>query len=344
MLLEQELDQKIGERISVPIVKSTYYEWVRRGMLTESQNFLNQLPDKVRAPIEHGFITHVHKEKGLFVHLIGEEIGCPDATVNALAMSADMLWCLSLIIDDIEDGDTTRGGLESSWKKFGISETEAAAHYGLKSLLEHLVLTTESPLIARSCMAYVSTGLVSIKEHNQMDLNTPLGEITRNYERRCDFHGTFPLAFMAYQTNDNRSQIIINQAIGGLRLFNQGGQLINDLKDFVNGDLYGRSFSDIRRAVPTIPLKMMYDQLSSQEKSAFMDMFGKETLTAVDRNQLSQIVDSSRIVPRVLARIEDCYTESLALFTNCLDKNRSFWFTQWASYKLDHIRKILGEK
>ncbi|MBU1256259.1 polyprenyl synthetase family protein, partial [Patescibacteria group bacterium] len=230
------------------------------------------------APVVHTWITHVHKEKGLFLDLIGESNNIPDEIRKSLAMSADLLWTLSLIIDDITDVDVVRGGLEVAWQKYGTQESMASATECLQRLLKYLAVKTCNPQVAYDGVQYVQMGINSLEEHRHMTLGTSVGEIVRNYERRCDFHATFQLLTMARLTGKEEE---MQTAAAGLRYINQAGQLINDLKDFVGGDLYARGFSDISRSVPTVPIRYMVDGLQGADKVKFRSLLG-HTLNSED--------------------------------------------------------------
>lgn len=338
--LIETLDCAITNRISQPLVGRAYEEWKARGLLTETQSFLSSLDSSKLPPVVHSFVTHVHKEKGLFLDLIGEDIGIDIDARKSLAMSADILWALSLMVDDIEDNDVVRGGLTSCWVEFGVEKTLEATNASIKSLCKYLVNKTNLDVVPRSCMSYINIGLSSIREHGLMDLETPVGELVRNYERRCDFHGTFPLSVFAQLVLPDQ-QPKLNNAIAGLRLFNQGGQLINDLKDFVGGDLYGRSFSDIRRGVPTVPLSYLYHSLNDQDKKTFKSIYDKGVVTVEDRIVLAKLIESSKVEENTLARVKDCYNGVIKYLSQVVTTEHMDWFIDWADYKINHLKQSL---
>ncbi|MBI4036640.1 polyprenyl synthetase family protein [Candidatus Daviesbacteria bacterium] len=329
-----ELDTAIYARINAPTVLSVFEEWKNRGLLFLTQEFLGRLEPETAIPIHHSFVTHVHKEKGLFVEVLGKNLGINSDIRKPLAVSADMLWAISLMFDDIEDEDTMRGNLQTCWVKFGKQQTLAAALNGTKKLLEYLTEKVGNSTVASSCTRYIQIGLRSLREHRLMDLETPVGIITRNYENRCDFHGTFQLSAMWTESQEDQK---FKLAISGLRLFNQGGQLINDLKDFTDGDLYGRSFSDIRRGVPTIPLSYLYNLLSPTDRSTLLAFFGKGTITPTDSMVINELVTKSNVLRNTLARIADCYRDSIAQLAEVVSPQDLSWFQKWAEYKQKNL-------
>lgn len=334
-----ELDTAIYSRINVPTVLSVFEEWGNRGLSSYTQDYLMRLKPETGDPIRHSFVTHVHKEKGLFLEILSKNLGVKSHIRKPLAVSADILWAICLMFDDIEDGDTVRGNLETCWVKFGKQQTLAAISDGTKNVFEYLTDKVGNPTVANSGARYIQIGLRSLKEHELMDLETPIGIITRNYENRCDFHGTFQLGAMwaESQSQDQKYKL----AISGLRSFNQGGQLINDLKDFTGGDLYNRSFSDIRRGVPTVPLIYLYDSLSPAEKSILLSLYGKGTITPTDSAEISQLVLKSPVLEKTLARITHCYQTSIEQLAEVVRPQDLLWFQMWADYKQAHLTQQL---
>ena len=114
---------EIKERIYQPTVSAVFDEWEGRGLLFETEAFVTSLPENYRPPFVHTLIAHVYREKGLFIDIVGEQYSVDNDARKALAFSADTLWALSLMVDDIEDGDVTRGNLETSWLKYGEKYT-----------------------------------------------------------------------------------------------------------------------------------------------------------------------------------------------------------------------------
>lgn len=330
-----ELDAAIYARINNPTVLSVFEEWKNRGLLFLAQEFLGQLEPETAIPIFHSFVTHVYKEKGLFIEVLGKNLGISSNIRKPLAVSADMLWAISLMFDDIEDEDTIRGNLQTCWVKFGKRQTLAAASNGTKKLLEYLTEKVGNPTVADSCTKYIQIGLRSLRAHRLMDLETPVGIITHNYENRCDFHGTFQLGAMwaESQNEDHKFKL----AISGLRLFNRAGQLINDIKDFTGGDLYGRSFSDIRRGVPTVPLSYLYHLLSPADKSTLSTLFGKGIITPSDSIVISELVTKSNVLRNTLVRIADCYQDSIAQLAEVVSPQDLSWFQGWTEYKQTNL-------
>lgn len=337
-----EVDKRITERIYIPVVSRVYEEWKKRGLLEETVHFLDSLPTYASEPIKHSFITHVHKEKGLFIDLIGESFDVPETLRKPLALSADILWALALMIDDIQDNDITRGGLESSWAKFGKKRSAEAVHIGLSKLTEHLAESLGDETVAASCMQYVAMGVRSLTHHKNMSLETPIGEIIRNYEERCDFHGIFQLSYIFERVLKGQQPMKQDRILAGMRYYYRGGQIINDLKDLVEGDLYSRSHSDLRNGIPTIPLADLYRSVSKYDAKNLEKMFGNNTLNFEQKIELGKMVKDSALVPRVFQRIADCYATGIDLLSDALPSDLIIWFQRWAKYKLNFLNQATG--
>lgn len=334
-----EIDRQITERVKFPIVSEVYEEWKKKGLLEETVKIIGELPDTLAEPIVHSFTTHVHKEKGLFVYLIAEELGLDSHLAKPLAVSGEILWALALMMDDIQDEDLTRGGVESCWAKFGRERTEQSAYLGLNALMKYIEAALGDS-VARKCMKYVDMGFRSLEEHKQMGLDTPHGVILRNYERRCDFHGIFQLdSIFGLKNTDPLKQ---SKLVSGLRYYYRGGQLINDLKDLLSGDLYGRAYSDIRNGVPTIPLLDMYTNLQPQRRGRLKEIFGKRVVSADEHNEIARMVKESGIIVMTIRIIKDSYSTGLRYLAEILSPNRFEWFQKWATYKTDFLNKYEG--
>ncbi|RJP46541.1 MAG: hypothetical protein C4584_01525 [Armatimonadetes bacterium] len=340
-MYKAEIESGLEVRIHEPIVWNIYSEWKTRGLLDETVSVISNIPEELREPVIYSYITHVHKEKGLFIDLIGEEVGVSLPQRTSIAASADFLWALSLMIDDLEDGDLTRNHQESCWVKYGSERTIEAAKKGLFASVKRLLSVTGNPLIGKLCLAYVNLGMDSLRWHRQMDLRTSQGIIIRNYEQRCDFHGTFPLIALTEVDCVEREHERVNLSMIGLRNLNRAGQLINDLKDIVNGDLYNRSFSDIRNGVVTIPLVELYYLLSKEDAERLQMMFGKRNLSAQHQQELFAMIEESGIKYRVWKRIEDSYASALSHLSSSLSEARLLWFSQWIEYKRQNAMRQL---
>lgn len=329
-----EVNEEIKDRIKFEVVGDVYDEWLKRGLDGPFWDVLDGM-DVDKSPVIHSWITHVHKEKGLFLDLIGDSRGVTEEIRKPLAMSADLLWTLSLIVDDIEDADVIRGGMETAWKKYGKQDAMDSATDCLQTLLKYLAVKTNDRKVAYNGSQYVQMGLDSLEEHKKMTLNTPIGEIIKNYERRCDFHATYQLMEMG-RLSGKESEM--QRAAVGLRQINQAGQLINDLKDFIGKDLYLRGFSDIARGVVTVPIEYMIDGLGSVDKSRFGSIFGKP-LDAEGISFLTDAIESSGVVERTLNRVEDYYNEGLTCVKKIVTPDNYSWFDRWCSYKVSSLKE-----
>ena len=132
-----------------------------------------------------------------------------------------------------------------------------------------------------------------------------------------------------------------NRIITGLRHFYRGGQLINDLKDVVKGDVYNRSYSDLRNGNPTVPLIELYNSLDSEKAGKLERIFGCRNLSNKEILDFGRWVEDSDIVERVARRIKDSYAVGVHLIGSVLPEDATVWFQKWAEYKLEFLKEAL---
>ena len=335
-----EMDKQIVDRINEPFVLETYSFWKQRGLYKKTLDFFQSLPDQSLEPIVFSYCTHVYKEKGLFVDLLGESIGATEQTTKALAVSADVLWALSLMVDDVYDSDMVRGGRESCLARYGEEKTIESAQNGFISIVGYLVKNAGGKEVGNRCLEYVKMGIDSLIEHKQMTLETLPSEILRNYEKRCEFHGVFQVnsLFDSVGILDFR---VRNMTIAGFRLFYRSGQLINDLKDIIQGDLYSRNYSDIRNGVSTIPIFDMYSNIGKKDKVRLKSMFGSKSLSLQDNADIRRMVEESYTMERVLERIQDGYNKGLLCLSQIIRPDLMKWLNGWSNYKISLISRYV---
>ena len=166
-----------------------------------------------------------------------------------------------------------------------------------------------------------------------MDLDTPIGILVSNYENRCDFHATYQLQAMFRILLSDKYPVDMRSLIKAFRLINQSGQLINDLKDFVAGDMYGRGYSDIRNSVPTVPLVYLYRVLGARDRAFLKSLYGKSILTSTDMCIVEEMITRSNVVSNTKSRIADNFSEAIDELSPLLDPKLLKWFEDWTSYK-----------
>ena len=328
------MDGLIRERIYNPIVRDVYEEWCERGLLEETESLIRDIPADLVRPFEYNFTTHVGKEKGLFVDLVGAEFGIDEEPRKALALSADILWTLSLMIDDIEDRDIIRGNLETSWVKFGERETLNSAKLIFFKLLHFIENNTGSRKIAEGCIRYVNLGMRSLIEHRFMNLDTSEGVVISNYENRCDFHATYQLMAFSQEILRLRFTERMKMIIAALRYINQSGQLKNDLRNLADNS-ENRQYTDLMQGVPTIPLIQIYKSLDRRNARYFRSLFGKPYLNQEERLFLMQAITDTQVTEKIGRRINDNYINALELLNSALRPNTVSWFERWIIYKND---------
>ncbi|GIV44972.1 MAG: hypothetical protein KatS3mg035_2095 [Bacteroidia bacterium] len=122
------------ERLFTPIVKDLYAEFVRNGTNQALVEILNQIPTEQHLPILHTLTTHVTKEKPVFIYGIGIGNSIDINKARFVAASTDLLWCLSLMVDDIIDRDHFRADKKTAWRIYGEQTTYKSADIAFQTL------------------------------------------------------------------------------------------------------------------------------------------------------------------------------------------------------------------
>lgn len=336
----ENLYLEIKKRITTPVIQKLYDEFVQNGTYQALIEILNFLPPFCLPPIFHTLTTHVTKEKPVFVYGIVKEFsGEIEKRKRFIAASTDFIWCLSLMIDDIVDKDTQRAGRETAWVIFGREKTYQAAQIAYQ-ILQNLTETRISSQAKNLLVECVEEGLSSLSDPQIRSLPTATEEaLIENITRRARFHCEYPLRVLSPTlTVDERLAL----AIEGLHFVNLGGQILNDLKDLVISDLYGRPpLSDIKGGIVTIPLLRVYRNSTEEEKALLEYCLGQPTL--VDQN-IGPIIDIVALrLPKedTYALVGKYYQRFLDLMGQVISPDYFPFCSAWVDYKLDQAHRLL---
>lgn len=335
----ESIDRSIIERIHIQEVGQLYQAFKETGIDLPLNEILVSLPVEARSPIIHTLTTHVTKEKPVFAYCIGRSHGVNERKCQVVAASVDLLWTLALIVDDVTDKDLKRTGRETAWMKFGREQTIRAAIVTLNTVRKKLS-SELGPWTEKLALAYVNQGVISVEKQKAIKLDSPINQILANYEEKANFHCRFPVESLLSEVN---SKDIQEKAILGLQLVNQAGQTLNDVKDLIPGDKYGReSYSDIRNQTVTLPIKILWESFDPKERKDFLRLFGKKTPTLEERQLISLLIEKSQVREKLRKRILDSYSRALSCIGQVVDKKYLLWFNLWVNYKMGQTDKILG--
>lgn len=174
------LDEQTRSRLKQPTLEFLYQEYAANGILENLVEILQKIPKDYLDPILLTLTTHVTKEKPLLVYSMGKSFGVNEDKTRTVAAVVDLLWALSLMIDDIQDTDTRRAGRTTAWVEYGEEYTYQTAKLGLKAILDVLE-DRFGKATAQLCHAYVCGSLNSVMQHRHLTLDSPLGVIVGNY-------------------------------------------------------------------------------------------------------------------------------------------------------------------
>ncbi len=330
-----QLDCAIRARIYEPLVMEIYQQFKSLGIFDAQVQILSLLPNKMMPPVAHTLATHVNREKAIFVHAIGKQTQVEPERLRVLSASIELLWILSLMIDDILDKDRKRGSLQTSWVKFGLEETFVSANQCktaiAQSLIEHFGSGTLEVF-----EFYIKKGLVSTQRHRQMDLSATHNQILLDHIDRCDFLSGLPTTII-FGHQDKIGSPAYKNALLGLQLLNQTSQLLNDLKDLDQRDIYQRGPSDIRNGLVTLPIKLLFESMNREEQSQFEQVFGQSNLSGEDKLFLAGVLVKYPVWELIKRRVLDGYTRALNLLSTVVAEEDFSWFNRWVEYKLCRV-------
>lgn len=334
----ENLEGLTRERILTPIVGEFYNEFMRNGTNRALIEILSEVPTKYRSPILHTLTTHVTKEKPIFVYGIGNRYFANEDKVRFIAASTDLLWCLSLIVDDIVDEDTQRANRETSWYIYGKEKSYESAEVVFKNLQD----LTERALSQRAkdlLIECVDDGVKSLKDPAIKKLDSGIESVLDNVNRRARFHCEYPIRVL-FSTEE--SQEIASLANEGLFCVNRAGQILNDVKDLVPSGIYSRRvFSDISSGTTTVPLIMLYEELTGEEKQLLKDCFNNPPLISEQINWLNRIITQRLPRERIYSLILENYRQFLELMEVVIAPNHFPFCQKWVDYKLNQADRLL---
>lgn len=330
--LSDEISHRSEERLTVSVVKKLYDIYKETGCLSALATLVAKMPDSNRAPLIHTLGSHVTKEKPIFVLAIADSVGIDQVKTQVLSASIDMLWALSLILDDIIDNDTVRAGKESAWVKFGKEEAHSCVNAGLQAVKEGMLQHFgEGGWIIMD--DYIDRAMKSVRQHPLLTFETNPDQLRVNYIDRNDFYCAAPVKIMSliHQTPDEYI------AIDALQNVTIAGQILNDLKDMWPKFGHIRpNFSDFRNRLVTIPIRQMYMLLNDSQRVTLKQLWEESPTEDSALERLMVLVRDSEMKKEVIESIKLTYKESIVGFESVVSNPpfRSI-FREWIDYKLN---------
>lgn len=345
MRIEGDLDSKstfreaVRARIKVPTIAHLYQRFEDGGLEEVSWEILNNIPDSERRPLLYTLTTHVTKEKPVFIYSIGRHHPGDQDRAQFVAASTDLLWALSLMMDDIVDNDAQRADKDTAWVVYGRRQIEGNIKFILGKLVQaqDQVISPQTAVFLQEC---VNDGMRSLFAPQIHSLDSTEEDILQNIDQRARFHCEYPMKAL-FDGGERTSQ---RAKLGTEALFacNRAGQILNDVKDLVPSSLYGRPlFSDITRGTVTVPLRIMADGVRGADKRLLEGAFGNKKLDTKTLSDLENLLLANLPRTRIHQKVSGIYerfTDIMRLVTDTDDFNIC---QEWVQYKLSQADRLL---
>lgn len=329
------------ERIYVPAIDYLYKEYEDRKILAPLQSSLRLFPPEMQPVVVQILVTHVTKEKPVFIHALGKSFVKDSSLVCEVAACVDLLWALSMMIDDIVDNDQQRAGKPTSWVVFGRELTEQTVRQGLE-IVGGIMEAKKNGVGANLLKEHIERGLASLKAPELSALNSTSRELLDNIDRRASFHCELPMQFMKW-FSDTEGKNCLGLGMEALYASNRAGQVLNDLKDLVPSDLYGRQlFSDIKSGIVTVPISIMLQRLSVPEMDNFSSMFGRNDLSETEISYLKHLIVKRLDMGAVLEIVVSTYVLVMDRAKAIVMPQDLMVFDTWIHYKLAQAHQLVG--
>ncbi|PJC23715.1 hypothetical protein CO058_02020 [candidate division WWE3 bacterium CG_4_9_14_0_2_um_filter_35_11] len=310
------------------------------GCLDEYMNILGGLSTDAQEMVLSAQVTQVHKEKALWPVFIARGQGLDVHRAVQIGAATEMLWGLSTIVDDLLDNDSERNGKPSEWFRLGRTQVKEKAGDVLKAILKYLSEQVD-PLVASAGYEYVNWGVDSIGMHHKMSFDTPESDLLWNYIARDSFHTYLPVEALAspmYWTGEAKQ--ILNSLRLGLTLFNQAGQIANDMSDMKSSKSKPARLNDLREGHCTVASITLYNLVSDEAKCILRRLYGvHREYTYYERNTLMEIINNQSFVESISRRIIDTYKRGYNLLAPCLNDEDTAMVDSWILYKTARYRQ-----
>lgn len=324
----------LGERIYEPTVTYFFNEFIAYGCIDACEKLYEHIYDPMAVSVLRSVqSTQVNREKALWPIYIacGQDLNVERAV--QLGAAVDLLWSLSTIMDDIEDGDTTRAETETIWASLGKEKTEELAHIGLDGVISYLNATNGEG-IGQLAYRYVIQGMKSLELHRNLGLNADFGAIIQNYWMRDDFHSAFPF----HALFGNNTSEAARRVIGSFRRFNQASQILNDLSDLRLQRDNTYRLSDLTGGRVSYALKLLYESTNESERLIIERCFGAECISDNDAYFILEMARNPQYVEAIGQYVKRLYRLSHSIISAYFLDRDSAKMLSWVEYKLRKLK------
>lgn len=272
-----------------------------------ARELINSAGEAESEPVRYTHELWYSKAKTMLPSMAAKSLGLEEEKVQTVSAAVDVLWTLSVVVDDIYDIDEMRRGKPAAWKVFGKAEAYKSAETVLRKVLEKLAIEL-SPIAAKICKQSIEEGMKSIKEHKKLGFENTQEDFEENYKSRDAFFSAAPMEILAAVYID-KSQVLV-EAGSGLETYYLGGQIGNDLDDLFGGAGRTKKYSDIRSGLVTLPIKIMWDRMDKVDRVNFMNLFGKGELSEEESTMIEGLLEKHQIFEKSMRLIEEKYAQA----------------------------------
>ncbi len=239
--------------------------------------------------------------------LFAKQYGVSIDAVLPIAATSELIYAVSLVQDDIIDGDDTRGETKAAHKVFGIPKTVAACDYVygcVNAMLETLNQHTTTEIFSEIRQAYAESqkklyASFILEKSNQNNINLSSKDIFDIYLKKTvtGVNMSYCMALLCKKAPKTLPKDIIKYS----ELLAIAGQIKNDIYDLVSWKNYPeiRGYSDIKNGYVTYALRKLLDQASESEKTIIVGALNGE----IDVNEVLDLIKTYKIIEQC---IEDC--------------------------------------
>ncbi len=285
-------------------------EYKNAGIDMLSRELISSLDEQESKPIAYTHELWYSKTKTMLPSIISSEIGIDPKEITMLSTSIDVLWTLSVMVDDIYDQDTHRRSKPAAWTVFGAEQTYKSAQAGFEDVLQ-ILAKHYGVKSAQLCKSSVERGLQSIKDHKFIELSCGFNQLVENYGNRDAFFARFPFEALSIQYPESAKQL--EDSAIALEKYYFAGQIGNDLDDMfkeVNGNC---RYSDVKSGLVTVPTRILWEKMTESDKESFLEIFDTKELTEIQNVILNQLKYKYSVFDRSFEKIVESYTESIKI-------------------------------
>ncbi|PIQ71556.1 hypothetical protein COV87_02720 [Candidatus Roizmanbacteria bacterium CG11_big_fil_rev_8_21_14_0_20_37_16] len=320
-----------------PIVPEEYLRerYFEHKVDSRADEIISMVGKEASQPIKYTHELWFSKAKTMLPFLLSTSLGIEEVNTIDVAATIDILWTLSVVVDDIIDADEMRRAKPAAWKIYGKESTYSSAEKCLRATLGH-VAKTISPEAAIKCKESVEAGMRSIEEHKNFGFECTREELEQNYIKRDAFFSEAPMSMLATIYPDKESKL--RSAGIALETYYLGGQIGNDLDDLFGGAGRTKRFSDVKSGLVTIPLRLMWSDMEELDREKFMMVFGKGELSVQDEVMIDSLLEKYRVFEKSMDLIKEKYSQASETMGNFLDEKQNSVFNTLCAKQLEKFQ------